>query len=343
MAYYNFNIYEEPVFENPFFAEATAEELRVLTVLKDMKGKAEAAELCEYCKISEPRLHSALMFWESAGVISAVVASDIGFYGNEIKDEFKERYTYGGAGEINAADAAEVIRNNGLSTLFEELSSIAKKEITPRQMKELSGYVANCKINEEYIMTLAAHLDAAGSFTLHNLLLKLKKLTEKEILSVEELNMYICESENKFGSLYEYRKIFGIYDRNIGDGEKEYIRKWSERYCFGTEIVKLAFSKTTLAIGKLSFTYLDAILTDWYESGCKTLDDCEKRYEVKRAEIQAQYAASDEEKKKAVQNTERKKKQQTPRFGNFDPAEAFRLALERTYANVSNDEEVDDV
>ncbi len=334
MAYYNFNIYGEPIFENPHFSEASKEELRVILALKETDGKADAAELCEYCGISEARLHSALMFWESAGVISAKSKEDIGFYGNEITDEFRERYEYGGAYEISAADAAKIIRDNGLSTLFDELSAMAKKELTPREIRELASYVSNCKISEEYIMTLAAHLDGKVSFTVHNLLFKIKRLTEKGILTPEELNMYISESENKFGALSEYRKIFGIYDRNIGDGEKKYIEKWSSEYCFGTEIVKLAFSKSTLTIGKLSFTYMDAILTDWHQSGCKTLDECERRYEARKAELQKEYA----EKRTAAPAFGRAKKKEEPRFGNFDPEEAFKLALERTYSNVSEEE-----
>ena len=65
---------------------------------------------------------------------------------------------------------------------------------------------------------------------------------------------------------------------------------------------------------------------------CKTVEECEKRYEAVR--LQRDMEAKE---KKAVK-PKAKKAEAKPKLGTFDPEEAFRLALQRSYAVSESDD-----
>jgi DNA replication protein DnaD len=79
---------------------------------------------------------------------------------------------------------------------------------------------------------------------------------------------------------------------------------------------------------------MDKILTDWSEAGCKSTDECRRRFEESKAERAKNFVGS----KKAT----REAKRRTPRYGDFDPNEAFKRALERSYGNSSGDMDCED-
>ncbi len=335
MTVYKFDIIKSRVTENPSFYDATDNELRVFIALMERGGSASEEELCEVCGISAPRLNAALAFWYKSGVINPVQKESIGFYGNKITDEFQDRFIPMQIDEESAGEVAATIRNHRLADLFDELAAMMHKPmLTPLEIKRVSGAVSQYAISEEYLITLAAHLAEKEVLTISRLLTKATKLIGNDISSVEELNVYIADSEQSAAQFAEYRRVFGIYNRSLSKSEKNYLDKWSNKFAYGTEIVSLAYDISVAGSSKLSFAYIDKLLSDWHENGCKTVSECEKRTEALK--IQREAAAAEKKKESAPQR--RAKKEPGPRFGNFDPEEAMRRALERTYSSTSKDE-----
>ena len=67
--------------------------------------------------------------------------------------------------------------------------------------------------------------------------------------------------------------------------------------------------------------YMDRVLTNWFDAGCKTVSECRAYSESERAKSKA----AKSEKKYA------KSRPETPRYGNFDAHEAFLNAVERSF------------
>ena len=85
-----------------------------------------------------------------------------------------------------------------------------------------------------------------------------------------------------------------------------------------------------------TYSYMDTLLTRWHECGCKTYEECKRQSEIDRARI------SDEMKREnAPQRDTSKTKAPTPKYGDFDPDEAFARALERSYAKYASDAKED--
>ena len=72
------------------------------------------------------------------------------------------------------------------------------------------------------------------------------------------------------------------------------------------------------------------LLTRWYESGCRTVAECRARFEA------------DEEEKKREREKERRAKKTEAKphdtYSDFDPEEALRLALERSFGSDDDEE-----
>lgn len=74
-------------------------------------------------------------------------------------------------------------------------------------------------------------------------------------------------------SCYTVLNAFGIKNRGPAASELEYIRKWTETFCFASDIVEEACRRTIMATHQPSFEYADSILKKWYDRNVRSLND----------------------------------------------------------------------
>ena len=63
----------------------------------------------------------------------------------------------------------------------------------------------------------------------------------------------------------QIRDCFGIGNRRFTEKEKEYIDKWCNIYKFDFSVIESAYTHSIRTVGKLSFSFLDKILSGWHE------------------------------------------------------------------------------
>lgn len=313
------------------FAEATEAELRVLVALIDAGGSATDEELLSLSGVSKARLGAGIALWEEAGVIAeGEIEREVGAYRNTVTSEYEYDPLLEDLDEEDSKTVAATIRKNKLRSLYEEIQSLLGREaLTPLETKKIAGLVSQYGLTEEYILTLAAHMHEYRKLTVSALVTRIKGLVEKGTTTVEELEIYISGAAENRGKLGEYIRIFSTGERKLSKAEREFLRKWSEDYAYGTPVVSLAYDLSTLSIGKLSFAYMDKIITDWHENGAKTLEECEARYMEFRRTL-----AEESEKKRetlAEKTSSRRPKKEKPRYGDFDAEEALKQALSRSF------------
>ena len=305
--------------ESPAFKEASREELRALLALIELEGKAEGAEkLSDMAGISLTRCRSALAFWEESGVIREDDGTPT------LTDEFEERLVRGEIDEEPAKEVAESIRNESLASMIDECAMLLGQAcLSNAEVKKLTGLYTQYSLSPEYIVTLAANKAKNGRTTVKIICNEAIRLSEKGIDNVEALDAYLKNLEESTGAEWEFRRILGIYGRNLSPSEKGYFKKWSEELGYSTAIVTEAYDIAVLntKTGKGDLRYMDKILTDWHEAGCRTVNECKAKAEADRAKLTAEKAA----------RKNQKSQPETPRYGNFDVNEAFANALERSF------------
>ncbi len=340
MIRYSYAFSDKRISEAAEFAEASASELRVLLALIDMDGDASEDELMERAAISKARLCAALALWEEAGVIRPREEGEASVpYGNQITMEFAERVIPGELEMQTAAESAITIRNKGLASLFDEIAAmLGKAMLTPMEIKHISSLSAQYSLDEEYIATLAAYIRDNGKFSVNILVARAKKLAEDGVLTIDMLNGYIEEKAVKDGRFMDLRKLFGIYGRAFTKTEERYFTKWCIELAYGVEVIGTAYDITVTNTSKLVLKYMDKLLCDWHSHGCMTVAACEKRYEAVELEKKQAAASRRAEEGAAKRPAASAAKAAKPRYGDFDPEEAMRRAIERSYKGSSDSE-----
>ena len=301
------------------FAEASKEELRVLLALMHLDGAAESEEaLAATARTSRARTIAALALWEELGVISR---------GNRtVTEEFEGSFNESDIEESASISVAESIRDENLSSMLSECATLmGKAALSTQEIKNICVLSTEYGLSPEYILTLAAHISSKGKLTAVRLREEGKRLSGKGVDSLEALEHYIFERESESGDEWELRSALGIYNRNLSPTEREYLRKWSGEYGYSVSIVSLAFDICVLNTGKLSFAYMDSLLTAWHKAGCKTLEECRSANAAHKAQGNADA--------KAASTRRAKTEPPKPRYGDFDVNEAFKHALSRSFGD----------
>ena len=308
---------------NSAFKEASKEELRTLVALIEAEGKAEdTQELSEAAGISLARCKAALAFWEESGVIREDDGSP------SITDEFDDRLVRGEISEVPAVEVAESIRNDDLAGMIDECALLLGHAcLSNTEVKELTALYTQYNLSPEYIVTLIAHKAHKGKTTVKRICDDAIRLSGRGIDTVEALDTYLKNLEESSGTEWEIRRVLGIYNRTLSPSEKGYFKKWTETYGYSVAIITEAYDISALNTGGVKLSYMDAILTNWYEAGCRTVSECKAKSEAEKAKL-----SNDNQSKKKS-----KTEAPTPRYGNFDAKDAFMKALERSYGKKDED------
>lgn len=300
----------------PEFSEASREELRVLLALMSKDGEVTLGELARLASVGEARCKSCIAFWQGADVIRH--RDDKPF----VTEEFEGRLYSGELLEMEAKEVAKTIRDKALSDLFYDIAKVLEKpELSPMEVKRITQLTSQYGLSAEYIATLCAYLSEKGEVTVNALVSRGVKLAENGVDTVAALEEYIAYCVE----LQEIRKALGIYNRKLSPTEEKYIKKWSYDYGYGALIIGEAYDITVVSTNKVSFPYMDKILEDWHECGCKTLEECKVRNEETKSQLRLEYESKTNDGKKSD-------KKKAPRYGDFDPEEALKRALNRSFA-----------
>ncbi len=300
------------------FSETSAEELRVLVAIMESGEPVGESEIILRAGVSSSRAKSALTFWEAEGVISADISG-------VITEEFAERAHEGEILEEDAVTVAENIRNESLKDLFDEFAEMTEKpSLNNNEIKCISALVSQYALSDHYLLELAAHIKSTGKLTVAKLRDKAIKLVSKGIDNSEALEQYILDMEDRSAAESEFRRLLGIYNRNISAAERKMFAKWSDEFGYSTVIVGEAYSMSVMGTGKLSLPYMDKILTSWHFAGCKTVEEC-------RALSNSAKAKVTEKEKSELTRKKPRSEAPKPRYGDFDADDALNKALERSY------------
>ena len=308
------------------FTEASREELRILLALVESGGSFTSEEaLASAAGVSLSRARSALVLWEEEGAIRK--SESISDAPTTVSEEFESRIEFGKITDCESVTVAREIRDNNLADLIAECAQMMEKPaLSTEETKIISAIYTQLKLGEEYIITLAAFLSEKGKLSAQRLGAEAEKLVKRGVDCVEELEKYLAAKENESGAEWEFKRLFGIYNRNLSKRERELINKWYYDFGFADEIIGEAYDIMAMKDPtKISLPYMDKVLTHWNAEGCRTLEECKRLTERERAAMEAEKAVA---KPPSIP-----RKAPAPRYGDFDINDAFEKALLRSYGD----------
>ncbi|MBO4265620.1 MAG: DnaD domain protein [Lachnospiraceae bacterium] len=275
--------------------EANESQIKIyLYLLKNGTKSPTVSSIADYFNYSEQDVKRALRFWNVRGAASKASSG-----GNVVEFSGRESYSkekiarFMEQGDVRPIlFAAEQYMGRPIKP--DEISSILYIYDELKFPADLVEYlleycISNNKKNFRSIESVATEWKEAGVSTL-DAARKLTKHVPKEMRAVMD--------------------ALGFpKDRQPVEAEIAYVRRWTERYGYGMDIIGEACARTVLSTGKPSIRYANSILKGWHDAKVKKPEDI---------------LAVDEEfhKKKIKENTSaskkgESKKQSAGKFNNF--------------------------
>ena len=318
MTEYTFKVGLNGITDLDCFKEASKDELKILIALKSTEGETVSLEpLAQKLGVSVARIKATIALFEESGVLTKRANDFLA----EVEYEFEVKKKTCDT----PLESAKSIRDNNLYELFNEIENIFGKTLETREIERIESLYTKKGLSVEYILMLAAHQnDTRMTPTIESLVREATRLQANDIDNLESLEIYLKEKADEIAGEAEMRQILGIRGRAFSKSERAFFKKWMHDYCYGTTIIGEAYDITVGATGKLSLSYMDKILTEWFKSGCRTLDDCRARVNIRKQE-RADKA------KKSSQKSNKTVEAETPKYTDFNSEDALLKALERSY------------
>jgi len=177
------------------------------------------------------------------------------FSGNSSESSKKESFT---------TVVGEIENNKNFRDIIATIEAIYPRLLAQNDVSALYDIVITQDISVDLFLITAAHCFGMKKNNFNYIAKVLTETYKKGYKTPETMEQYyasLMEAVQVYGRI---KKLLKIYNRDLIDKEKEYIDKWLGLLKTDEEI-KDAFEKTVLNTGKLSFPYMDKILT--HENG----------------------------------------------------------------------------
>ncbi len=163
-------------------------------------------------------------------------------------------------------------------SLYGEVQRLLGKTLNTEELKILLGFVRYLGMPADVISVLVCYCKERNrrrgnprNPSLRTIEKEAYAWAEQGIDTLEEAAAFIQAENLRTSRLGELMKQLQIRGRNLTAGEEKYARSWLEMG-FDMQTIAMAYERTCLNTGGLSWAYMNKILTRWHEAGWHTAD-----------------------------------------------------------------------
>ncbi len=166
--------------------------------------------------------------------------------------------------------------------LYGEIQRLLGRNLNTEEMKIILGFVRYLGLPGDVVSVLVCYCKerARQKGSLRNPSLRTIEKeayawAEQGIDTMEEAAAFIHAQNVRNSQMGELMKLLQIRGRNLTPGEEKYAKAWLDMG-FDKEVIQMAYEKTCLNTGGLSWAYMNKILTSWQEAGFHTAEQVKK-------------------------------------------------------------------
>ena len=168
--------------------------------------------------------------------------------------------------------------DKGFQSLYGEVQRVLGRNLNTEELKILLGFIRYLGLPAEVISVLVCYCKerARAKGNLRNPSLRTIEKeayfwAEQGIDTLEEAVAFIQNQNMRRSQLGKLMELLQIRGRNLTPGEEKYAKSWLDMG-FEDGVLALAYERTCLNTGGLSWAYMNKILTRWQEAGLYTLE-----------------------------------------------------------------------
>lgn len=251
-----------------YIKEAPGDYLRILLLLFSESSFLSTEEISNKLSISQSNVDDSIRYWAEKGIL--IFPEE-----NVVEKPFFKKPS---ASSVTSEELTEAFDSDPQTRLlFENAELLYGRPLKPLERRNLLYILQNTLLPVDVILMII------------DFCVRMDKLSPRYLLSVCEdwadrnINSHeLAEEQIQFLTEKTERErlivgCFGIHNRRLTKKESNYIEKWFCEYAYSIPIIQKAYEKTVDAIGKLSFPYLNKILTSWYNEGIKTPEEAAEK------------------------------------------------------------------
>ncbi len=163
-------------------------------------------------------------------------------------------------------------------SLYAEVQRVLGRTLNTEELKILLGFIRYLGLPGDVISVLVCYCKerARAKGNLRNPSLRTIEKeayywAEQGIDTMEEAVAFIQNQNIQNSRLANLMKLLQIRGRTLTPGEERYAKSWLDMG-FDDKVIALAYERTCLNTGDLSWAYMNKILTRWNEAGLYTVE-----------------------------------------------------------------------
>lgn len=245
---------------------------------------ADNKSIAEALDILESDVIKAWKYWRKKGLISIGEDGSVTFLSSFSPSAPEKKAIADGESDADAAEAQPQRRDIPMNEITKKLENDAAFSETlkmaqmiwgapfsPAELKTIYSLVEWYSFSNEVLLILIEYCSYDGKTKNAKYLESVAEGWHKDgIVTAKDAEKVLKRREKERTMVSKCAKIFGL-SRAFSDRETEYIAAWTNDFQMSEAMIKEAYARTTLNIGKLSFQYMNKILSSWYSDGIKTL------------------------------------------------------------------------
>ena len=240
-------------------------------------GNGDAALLYIYlCSGNSIQTAAELGLTSNQLSLAEAMLRQMGLWEEEKKNTFipGERPAYSENDVVRAMDS-----DGDFRSLYGEIQRLLGKHLNTEELKILLGFSRYLGLPNDVISVLVCYCKEAarnrGSLrnpSLRTIEKEAYAWAEQGIETLEQAAAYIRSRNLRNSRLEKLKQQLQIRGRNLTAGEEKYAQSWLDMG-FADEVVAMAYERTCLNTGGLSWAYMNKILQRWHENGLHTAEE----------------------------------------------------------------------
>lgn len=161
-------------------------------------------------------------------------------------------------------------QDDHIAVLLEEMQMTMGRPLSAMENETLISLYTYAGVPIDYILLAGGYCAGMGKMSIRYLEKTILDWMDQGIDSYEKAEMHIKRLGESSGRENMIKAAFGIYDRALSAQEKKFIQSWFGELNYDLPMIKLAYERTINNIGKLKFSYINSILSNWHAKGILT-------------------------------------------------------------------------
>lgn len=160
-------------------------------------------------------------------------------------------------------------RDENIAGLLQEAQQVLGDTLKAAATETIVTLYTYYNMQPDLIMMVLQFCKSAGKLNMPYIEKVAASWVEKEITTHEQAEHEIRRLTQLHTNEGRVKSAFGLEGRALAAYEKKFIPVWFEDYGFDLPMIELAYERSIIAKGKLSFAYINGVLTKWHEKGIK--------------------------------------------------------------------------